>query len=83
MAMYDNENTVRTSFDTDYISEYLQQAQWAELVELKKLIVELAAEMGRPISMLDIGVGNARVPKRLSGIHEIWEMGSVGMGSEL
>ena len=57
MAMYDNENTVRTSFDTDYISEYLQQAQWAELVELKKLIVELAAEMGRPISMLDIETG--------------------------
>lgn len=82
MAMYDNENTVRTSFDTDYISEYLQQAQWAELVELKKLIVELAAEMGRPISMLDIGVGNARVPKRLSGIHEIWKMVSSYDGTD-
>jgi len=74
MAMYDNDNTVRTSFDPDYISEYLQQAQWAELVELKKVITELAAEKGGPVSILDIGVGNARVPKRLSGIREIWEL---------
>ena len=36
MAMYDNENTVEKSFDPDYISEYLIQAQWAEFVELKK-----------------------------------------------
>ena len=73
MAMYDNDNTVRTSFDLDYISEYLQQAQWAELVELKKVITALSGEKGRPVSILDIGVGNARVPKRLSGISEIWE----------
>ncbi|HRG82971.1 MAG TPA: class I SAM-dependent methyltransferase [Chitinophagaceae bacterium] len=82
MAMYDNDNTVRTSFDLNYISEYLQQAQWAELVELKKLISELAHEKGRPVSILDIGVGNARVPKRLSGIREIWEMVSSYDGTD-
>lgn len=74
MAMYDNDNTVKTSFDLGYISEYLQQAQWAELVELKKVIKEVAERMRRPISILDIGIGNARVPKSLSGIREIWSL---------
>ena len=36
MAMYDNENTIEKSFDLNYISEHLLQAQWAEFVELKK-----------------------------------------------
>jgi hypothetical protein len=38
MAMYDNENTVEKSFDLTYISEHLIQAQWAEFIELKKVI---------------------------------------------
>jgi hypothetical protein len=42
MAMYDNENTVRGSFDLNYVSEYLIQAQWAEFIELKKAIHEVA-----------------------------------------
>src|SRR5436190_11833943 len=73
MAMYDNENTVRTSFDLDYISEYLLQAQWAEFIELKKVIDEIAERQGRPVTILDIGVGNARIPKHLCGIKEIWD----------
>lgn len=73
MAMYDNDNTVKASFDLNFISEYLQQAQWAELVELKKAIMETVARLGRPVSILDLGVGNARVPGRLSGIAEIWD----------
>src|SRR5437762_554504 len=74
MEMYDNENTVEKSFNTDYISEPLLQAQWAEFIELKKVIAELYKKKGSPIFVLDIGVGNARIPKHLCGVEEIWNM---------
>jgi hypothetical protein len=74
MAMYDNNNTVQTSFDLSFITEYLQQAQWAELIELKKIITELFNQKKSPIRIFDIGIGNARVPKHLHAIREIWEM---------
>jgi SAM-dependent methyltransferase len=73
MAMYDNENTVQKSFDLGYISEYLIQAQWAEFIELKKVITEIADRNNKPVTVLDIGVGNARIPKHLCGIKEIWD----------
>lgn len=73
MAMYDNENTVKTSFDLNYVSEYLIQAQWAEFIELKKVITEIFENKKTPITILDIGIGNARVAKHLSGIKEIWD----------
>ena len=73
MAMYDNENTVRASFDLSYISEYLVQAQWAEFIELKKVITEIAGRNKRPVTILDVGVGNARIPKHLCGIKDIWD----------
>src|ERR1019366_4505194 len=74
MEMYDNPNTVQKSFDTNFLTEYLLQAQRAELIELKKIITEIYSRKGRPISVLDIGIGNARIPKHLSGIAEIWDM---------
>ena len=74
MEMYDNVNTVQKSFDSDFLTEYLVQAQWAEFIELKKIITELYSAKGNPISILDIGIGNARIPKHLSGIKEIWDM---------
>ena len=73
MAMYDNENTVNASFDLNYISEYLLQAQWAEFIELKKAIHELSERITAPITILDIGIGNARIAKHLSGIKDIWD----------
>ncbi len=73
MAMYDNENTVLTSFDLDYISEYLIQAQWAEFVELKKVITEISDKKNGPVTILDIGIGNARIPRHLCSINEIWD----------
>jgi hypothetical protein len=73
MAMYDNDNTVRSSFDLNYISEYLLQAQWAEFIELKKAISEVAHRNQRPVSILDIGIGNARIAKHLNGIKDIWD----------
>jgi len=54
--------------------EELLQAQWAEFIELKKIITEQFHQKKRQISILDIGVGSARVPKHLSGIAEIWNM---------
>jgi SAM-dependent methyltransferase len=74
MAMYDNYNTLQTSFDLSFITEYLQQAQWAELIELKKIITDIFNQKNSPIRILDIGIGNARVPKHLHAIREIWEM---------
>ena len=74
MAMYDNENTVEKSFDLNYISEHLLQAQWAEFIELKKVITKLYRQKGSPISILDIGIGNARIPKHLCGVKEICNM---------
>jgi hypothetical protein len=73
MAMYDNANTVEKSFDLSYISEHLIQAQWAEFIELKKIITEISAAKNAPISILDIGIGNARIPMHLCGIKEIWD----------
>lgn len=73
MAMYDNEKTVRGSFDLNYISEYLLQAQWAELIELKKVIHEISERKKQPVAILDIGIGNARIAKHLSGIKDIWD----------
>jgi SAM-dependent methyltransferase len=73
MAMYDNDNTVKASFDLTYISEYLLQAQWAEFIELKKVITEIAERNKRPVTILDIGIGNARIPKHLCGIKDIWD----------
>lgn len=82
MAMYDNENTVKTSFDLNYISEYLIQAQWAEFIELKKVITEISEHKKSPITILDIGIGNARVAKHLSGIKEIWDKVSAYDGTD-
>ena len=73
MAMYDNANTVKASFDLNYVSEYLLQAQWAEFIELKKVIHEIAERKNARISILDIGIGNARIAKHLSGIKDIWD----------
>lgn len=74
MKMYDNENTFQKSFDKNYLSEELLQAQWSEFVELKKVITQLFIKKKSPITILDIGIGNARIAKHLSGIEEIWNM---------
>jgi len=73
MAMYDNDNTVKASFDLNYVSENLLQAQWAEFIELKKAISEIADRQQRLVTILDIGIGNARIAKHLSGIKDIWD----------
>jgi hypothetical protein len=74
MEMYDNENTAHKSFDENYLSEELLQAQWAEFIELKKVISEIYIKKKNPITILDIGIGNGRIAKHLSGISEMWDM---------
>jgi hypothetical protein len=74
MEMYDNSNTLEKSFDVNFIPEESLQAQWAEMIELKKAITRLYKQKGKPLSVLDIGIGNARIPRHLCGIPEIWNM---------
>ena len=71
--IYETEKSVEKSFDENFIPEEQLQTQWAEFIELKKLIAELSAINKKPISILDIGVGDARVVKHLCGIPEIWD----------
>ena len=40
---------------------------------MKKAIHEIAERKNGPITILDIGIGNARIVKHLSGIKDIWE----------
>ena len=72
MGLYDTEDSVLHSFNEHFIPEEQLQAQWAEMIELKKLIHTSAKKQQRPLHILDIGVGTARVPKHLSGLPEIW-----------
>jgi len=70
--MYDKPQHVKDTFNENNLTEYLLQAQWAELIELKKAITELYQKKGSPLRVLDIGIGDARILKHLVGIKEIW-----------
>lgn len=70
--MCDKPNHVEDIFNEDNLSEYLLQAQWAEFIELKKVITELH-EKKKSLTILDIGIGDARILKHLVGIKEIWD----------
>lgn len=74
MGMYDNKDIFEKSWDKNYLSEELIQAQWSEFIELKKVIHELYLKKKSPLSILDIGIGNARIANHLSRIPEIWKM---------
>jgi len=61
----------RRTLDPKYMTGYLKQAQWAEHIELKKIVAELFERKGSPIDIDDIGIGEARVPINLAEIDEI------------
>ena len=73
MSIYDTEQSVEKSFDENFIPEEQLQTQWSEFIELKKVITNLFNKNKRPITILDIGIGDARVVKHLCGIPEIWD----------
>ena len=73
MSIYDTEQSVEKTFDENFIPEEQLQTQWSEFIELKKVITNLYSKNKRSITILDIGVGNARVAKHLCGITEIWD----------
>lgn len=73
MEMYDDPEHVKGTFIEQNLSPYVLQAQWAEFVELKKVIHDLYQSKKSPLKVLDIGVGEGRVPRHLCGIQEVWE----------
>ena len=73
MSIYDTEESVEKSFDKDFIPEEQLQTQWAEFIEFKKVIHELTFPNNKTLSILDIGIGTARIVRHLCGIKEIWE----------
>src|SRR5450432_421191 len=73
MSLYDTEDSVQKSFDENLLPEEQLQTQWAEFIEFKKVIAALSAAHKRPVSILDIGIGDARIVKHLYGIKEIWD----------
>lgn len=73
MSIYDTEQSVEKSFDENFIPEEQLQTQWSEFIELKKVITNLHSKFKRPLTILDIGVGDGRVVKHLCGISEIWD----------
>jgi SAM-dependent methyltransferase len=72
MGLYDSEESVVHGFHEDFIPEEQLQAQWAEMIELKKLIHKTYLVKQRPLSILDIGIGTARVARHLSRLPDIW-----------
>jgi len=68
-----NTPEARRTLDEKYMTGYLRQAQWAEFTELKKIIIELVERKKSPIDILDIGIGEARIPIHLSQIEELWK----------
>ena len=57
-----------------FIPEEQLQAQWAEFIELKKVIHRQYSQRQTPVTMLDIGIGSARIIKHLYPIREMWNM---------
>lgn len=69
--MYDSLEARRT-LDPNYMTPYLKRARYAEFVELKKVITEVAKRRESLVDILDIGVGEAIIPVELART-EIWK----------
>lgn len=72
MEMYDNDKHLEDTFTESNLSPYLLQAQWSEFIELKKAISEIYYHKNDLISILDIGIWDARIIKNLFPIEELW-----------
>ncbi len=74
VEMYDKPKHVEDTFNEGNLSEYLLKAQKAEFIELKKTIPELYKKNKHALSVLDIGIGDARILKHLVGTEETWDV---------
>lgn len=72
--MYDNLKHVKDTFDENNMPEYLIQSQWSEFIELKKIIKKLYEKKESPLTILDIGIGDARILRHVVRIKEVWNM---------
>lgn len=69
--MYENAKHVEDTFTEENLSVHLREAQRAEFAELEKVILE-RVEHGKPLKILDVGIGNARVLSLLAQKPELW-----------
>jgi hypothetical protein len=70
--MYDDEQQLKVTFNRETLPQYLLQAQFAELVELKKIIHEWSSKHNKELmKILDIGIGDSRILTHLCGIEEM------------
>ena len=70
-VMYKHEKVERT-LDEKFMTPFLKNAQIAEFKELKNIIEKVYSMTKEPLTMLDIGVGDGRVPLLLSE-EPIWK----------
>lgn len=64
--MYDDDGHVEITFEEENLSAELRYAQRAEFKELEGIIEEHFGEKMQPLSVLDVGIGNARVLRRIA-----------------
>ena len=72
VEMYDKSKHVEDTFNEENLSKHLIYAQKSEFIELKKIINELYKKKKSPLTILDIGIGDARILKLLFNNKEIW-----------
>lgn len=70
-TMYSNKKVEKT-LDPKFMTPFLRKAQKAEFKELLKVINEINSKLKHPVKILDIGVGDGRVPLLLSK-NSIWQ----------
>ncbi len=63
-VMYKNKK-VELTLNPQFMMPYMQQAQKAEFLEIQKIINRVYIQKRKPMRVLDIGVGDGRVPRML------------------
>lgn len=77
-TMYKNKR-VDNTLDEKHMTSFLKNAQKAELKEIIKVIKKEYNKKQRPLKILDIGVGDVRIPKLLFGT-KIWNQIKIYVG---
>jgi len=77
-VMYRNKKVDRT-LDEKFMTPFLRNAQIAEFKELKNFIEDMHSKTKTPLNILDIGVGDGRIPILLSR-ESIWKKVNLYVG---